>query len=321
MNLQKPICWLPTRGQVLRVGSIVIALAALVMLLVVLIRLGYAHPWTGFGQSEVNQGVQPAKTLWDWLGLLIVPVVLAVGGYLFNSSQNRATQRASERRARADALQAYLDHMSDMLTPKKDQVSLSDERPPNSLILSVARARTVTLLARLSEGLDEDGGLDKRYVLQFLYEAQLIVSEDPSSDAILDLTETDFRGANLSGAPLSNVNLSAARLEKANLNLAYLPYANLVNTHLEKANLDGATLSGADLTSAHLEKANLKDADLGSATLTAADLTGASLRGARGVTREQLEQQTSLLEGATMPDGSKYAPMRAESPPASKNSD
>jgi hypothetical protein len=28
------------------------------------------------------------KSLWDWLGLLIVPVVLAIGGYLFNSSQN-----------------------------------------------------------------------------------------------------------------------------------------------------------------------------------------------------------------------------------------
>jgi hypothetical protein len=118
--------WRPTRKQLLWAGGIVIALAALV----VLVRLGYDHAWTGFGQSEVNQAVQPAKTLWDWLGLLIVPVVLAVGGYLFNSSQNRATQRAAERQARADALQAYLDHMSDMLTPKKDQASLSDEHPP-----------------------------------------------------------------------------------------------------------------------------------------------------------------------------------------------
>jgi hypothetical protein len=30
-------------------------------------------------------------TLWDWLELLIVPVVLAIGGYLFTRSGNRAT--------------------------------------------------------------------------------------------------------------------------------------------------------------------------------------------------------------------------------------
>lgn len=109
--------------------------------LVVLILIGYTFRWTGFGQSKVNEDVQPYKALWDWLDLLIVPVVLAMGGYLFNSSQNRATQRVAERRAQDDALEAYLDDMSDMLTPKKDQPSQSDQRPPDRL-RSVARART-----------------------------------------------------------------------------------------------------------------------------------------------------------------------------------
>ena len=40
------------------------------------------------------------KSLWDWLGLLIVPVMLAIGGYLFNSLENRAAQEAEEQRAR-----------------------------------------------------------------------------------------------------------------------------------------------------------------------------------------------------------------------------
>jgi predicted membrane protein DUF2207 len=73
------------------------------------------------------------KTLWDWLGLLIVPVVLAIGGYLFNSTQNRATQAAAERRAQAEALQAYLEYMSDLLVPQEDQPSLYDESTPYSL--------------------------------------------------------------------------------------------------------------------------------------------------------------------------------------------
>jgi hypothetical protein len=54
---------------------------------VVLLRIGYALPGTGFGQTEVKEGVTPSKTLWDWMDLLIVPVVLAIGGYYLNSSQ------------------------------------------------------------------------------------------------------------------------------------------------------------------------------------------------------------------------------------------
>ena len=46
------------------------------------------------------------KSLWAWLKLLIVPAVLAIGGYLFNSSQNRATEAAADRRAQDDALQS-----------------------------------------------------------------------------------------------------------------------------------------------------------------------------------------------------------------------
>src|SRR3712207_4853217 len=97
--------WRPTRQQVLRAVSI---LAALVVVPYVVIRLGYPASWTGFGQTEVKEGVQPSKTLWDWMDLLIVPVVLAIGGYVFTRSESRATQAAAERRAQEEALQAYL---------------------------------------------------------------------------------------------------------------------------------------------------------------------------------------------------------------------
>jgi len=51
--------WRPTIGQVLWTVGIVVAL-------VVLIRIGYALPGSGFA----------SKTLWDWLKLLVVPAVL-----------------------------------------------------------------------------------------------------------------------------------------------------------------------------------------------------------------------------------------------------
>ena len=33
------------------------------LVLIYLIRIGYTHSWTGFGQSKVNAEIQPAKTM------------------------------------------------------------------------------------------------------------------------------------------------------------------------------------------------------------------------------------------------------------------
>jgi len=60
-------------------------------------------------------------TLWDWLKLLIVPVVIAGGGLWFNRQQREreieiARQQReqeleiAERRTQDEALQAYLEH-------------------------------------------------------------------------------------------------------------------------------------------------------------------------------------------------------------------
>jgi cytochrome c oxidase assembly factor CtaG len=86
MTRRRGFRWWPNREQVL--WSIGIAIA-----LVVMISSGYDANWTGFGQSPVNDKQDPAKTLWDWLDLLIVPFVLALVGYLLTSGVRRA-QRA-----------------------------------------------------------------------------------------------------------------------------------------------------------------------------------------------------------------------------------
>src|SRR5215212_1100727 len=72
---------------------------------------------------------------------------------------------------------------------------------------------------------------------------------------------------------------------------------------LQKVEGKGAiiTFSGADLSGADLREANLSDAFLGGA-----DLSGANLREAQGLTNEELQQDPSSLEGATMPNGLKY---------------
>jgi uncharacterized protein YjbI with pentapeptide repeats len=215
------------------------------------------------------------KPLWDWLDLLIVPAVLAIGGYLFNSSQNQATQRAAEQRAQDDALQAYLDHMSDMLIPKKDQPSLYETGPDadaDDNLSTVARARTLTVLARLD-------GYRKASVVWFLYEA--------------DLIDRDGR-----------IWLGNADLREAALDRSYMPRINLSKADLSRADLSESWLSEADLSYADLSYADLNGTDLNETKLSGTTMKGADLSDAK-VTQEQLDQ-TYTLEGATMPNGQKY---------------
>ena len=96
------------------------------------------------------------------------------------------------------------------------------------------------------------------------------------------------------------VNPPIVGLRGADLTNANLRHAKLINTDRdEPISLKGAILEGADLQGADLEGADLREA-----RLNGANLSGANLRGAT-VTHEQLET-TSSLEGAIMPDGSKY---------------
>src|SRR5258707_613143 len=82
--------------------------------------------------------------------------------------------------------------------------------------------------------------------------------------------------------------------------LQFLQESGLIGKDKRVLNLTGANLSGANLSEVVLSGANLNGANL-----SGADLSLANLRGAL-VTAEQLTA-TKLLQGATMPDGSKHS--------------
>jgi hypothetical protein len=248
------------------------------------------------------------KPLWSWLQLLIVPAVLAIGGYWFNRQQQNREFAIAEQRTQDEALQAYLDQMSQLLTDKGLRSKthwLDDARV-------TARARSLAALTRLD-------GERKKSLLQFLYEAQLINREkmplkwEETQELGPDgPTQFDDRIVGLSGADLTSADLRYITLSNAALNGAILENADLRNAKLNGVDLGGAYLSGADLRDADLRGALLVNADLqrkeelklSSADLKDADLTGADLRGVKGVNKEKLEAQAKSLKGATMPDGS-----------------
>jgi uncharacterized protein YjbI with pentapeptide repeats len=316
----------------------VLGAATVVAAVVVLILVGQQYKWTGFGESVQpkpdNQEIQPRKTLWDWLQLFIVPLALAAIGLWFSAQQDVHQQQIEKKRAMSDlqieerraqdaALQAYLDQMSQLMLERK--LLGSDE---GDEVRTLAQARTRTILTRLD-------GRRKGSVVQFLYEASLINKNHPvvslssgflppeleSESVNVGLRGADLRGADLREADLSYADLSEAKLSGANLSDANLSEAQLINANLSWAPLSGADLSGTNLSEANLRfadliDANLNGANLSDANLSEADLPGAKLRGAylfnadlndaKGVTEEQLENQTDFLEGATMPDGSMH---------------
>ena len=159
------------------------------------------------------------------------------------------------------------------------------------------------------------------------------------------LREIDFEGANLYGADLSRSFLDKAHFNNANLSSTNLTNASLggadlsevafsgANPHgydLSFANLYGIDLSGDDSDAAPLNGADLKGTIFSGVNLTAANLSGAfnsvtQYLGTQGyidideeqlksgansvtqylITEEQLKEARSL-QGATMPDGSRY---------------
>ena len=53
---------------------------AIVFVLIVYAGYRFNWGWTGFG-PETSEPKQHAKTLWDWLQLLVIPLMLAIGGF------------------------------------------------------------------------------------------------------------------------------------------------------------------------------------------------------------------------------------------------
>jgi hypothetical protein len=170
-------------------------------------------------QSQVSQSKPwtlkeyAGKTVWDWLQLLIVPVMILLITVAFTWQQNNRQEAIEERRAQDLALQGYLDQMGTLMLE-----DLSDSR-----VQPVMRARTLTVLRRLDPS-------HKREVMQFLLEAELVQRVEEKAP-IINLSNADLSGASLSGASLSGASLSDADLSYADLSNADLSNANLISAH------------------------------------------------------------------------------------------
>src|SRR5947209_19549108 len=108
------------------IAGIVVTIFALIVFTLAVSKFGW--DWTGFtgGESKLtitstSKGIttakelQPAKALWDWLGLLAalaIPIVVGFGVAWFTAQQGKVSDRENKDDQREKALQDYIDKMS-----------------------------------------------------------------------------------------------------------------------------------------------------------------------------------------------------------------
>src|SRR3954447_3816726 len=206
--------------------------------------------WTGLSEKrwskDPGEELRPAKTAWDWLQLIAVPLALAVLALLFNtwlSGREAGRDEVPAKRDREIAGQARLDQiLTDYI---RDMSKLVLERHLlrsryGSDVQAVARMLTLATVRRL------DGGR-KGEVLAYLMEARLLgVGGTAGSGAPGQgraRVKVDMEGGDLRGADLSSHSVSG-----------WLEGVDLRDARFNSAFLDGAQLNGSGLRGASFRK-------------------------------------------------------------------
>src|SRR5215217_2760140 len=136
------------------------------------------------GQQEIS--------FWEWVGVLVIPVVLAAGAALLTNAQAQREITAAHLRAQDEALQQYLDQVSNLL------VELEKPEEPMSFALfsRLVQARTLTLLLKLVRD-------RKRQPLKLIAPLDLINRHNP----LLNLKNAGLDDADLHEVTLFEVSL------------------------------------------------------------------------------------------------------------------
>jgi len=211
--------------------------------------------WTGFRE----------KRLWDFLQLLLVPIIIyAATSCLGDQAKKRDKvaadeakgrekeaaeetkkneKQAADDRARQETLSSYFNEITNLSIYLGQKIT-PDNKEQIEKVRILVKTRTLTALRVLDSERNNQ-------LLGFLREARFI-GKEPSGAPKIDFRNADLRNADLKNADLSGVDLRKATLTGADLSGAKLIDANLREAVLTNVILDNTNFSNADLIQAVL---------------------------------------------------------------------
>jgi uncharacterized protein YjbI with pentapeptide repeats len=246
--------------------------------------------WTGFQE----------KKLWDFLQLLLVPIIvpvfIAMAGFKFQDflkekeqrvtdNKNKQEQQYLDNKYKEEKLNSYLNKMSSLI---EKGLRKSNE---DSDLFVIAQTKTVVALQFLNS--------DRQHqVIQFLKASKLdqldqgkgILFNAEMSNSKLneaDLRESYFRQTYLLGTDFTQAKLRNTGFFETNLALANFIKAQLQGVAFIKSDLTHSKLTEADLYIADFVDTKLKEVDFTKANLKKAIFLSVDLSQAKGLTLEQ----------------------------------
>ncbi len=271
----------------------------------------YHLSWVGVSQSTITRHLivrdkvepvdelQPAKTLWDWAQLLIIPILVPSGlllvGYFLNDQVRKRDIALEQDKQRESMLKAYFDTLGNLINesgvskvsdlqsgPRKDsssdpgQMSQAAFLGPGSATATFVRALTLATLSRLD-------GQRKGDLLRFLIEARLVQEDAETLTTTIDLRDADLSNAILKSLSLKDVSLWNVNLEDADMRWADLRGASIFETtRIDNKwklvwQVSNDRAGGRDLRNCDLTNADLRGASFYNSQLQGANLTGSLL--------------------------------------------
>jgi uncharacterized protein YjbI with pentapeptide repeats len=201
------------------------------------------------------------KTLWDWLSLLIVPILLAGGGWWISHQSEQAQQRIADERYQQELFRGYLDQISTLLV--ENDLQSADEF---SEVKTLAQSITATTLRELDS--------QRRNSLMLFLRSTGLATPLPGSNGTAGiLSWASLENMDLSDTTMNAIDLNFARLTNSDLTNAYLGGgSNLTNVKFINTTLKNTQFDDADLRDAVFAYTNLEDTNLTEAQLTQAKL-------------------------------------------------
>ena len=214
---------------------------------------------------------------------LSTPITLILVGFLITKRISNEQLEINERNNQEEILQKYLDDIEKLILDNK----LNDDDDNNQARV-IAQVKTLTVLRRLTSQL----GNDKAIILQFLYDAELIVSQDDcdglSQDSKLNLESCDFTKVDLQNAFFKGLSLVNVDFKKSNFTNSYFVKSNFLASNFSEANLQNTNFESSYLIAVFFIKTNLKNANFQNTNLTDVKLEGANIEGANFYQSESL---------------------------------